>query len=95
MMAKTMADYWVPYAQANKMVTVFPQVNNCWDNGQSVQDTSEPWFPNETYLSNQGFQNNFIMEIINQLKKPISKSEYEYIYEIEDDGITDINVEPV
>ena len=91
-----MADYWVPYAQENDMVLVLPQVNHCWDVGQfnefdavgGIISTEE----NEVndHLTKNGFQMEFMNQIIEQVKKPLDEK-VEYIFEASDDGFNDIN----
>ena len=86
MRAKRMADYWVPYAQENDMVLVLPQVNHCWDVGQfnefdavgGIISTEE----NEVndHLTKNGFQMEFMNQIIEQVKKPLDEK-VEYIFE--------------
>jgi hypothetical protein len=72
-----MADHWVPYAQENDIVLVFPQVSKCWDIGES-KDYSVGAFPNETYLSQRSFQMNFLMQIMSKVFIELDK-DYNYL----------------
>ena len=74
-----MADYWVPHAQENDIVLVFPQVTKCWDVGDG-EANSVGEFPNEIFLTQRGFQMNFMMQILLQIYKPLDK-DYTYIPE--------------
>ena len=90
--AKEMADHWVPYAQENELVLILPQANKCWDYGQDEKNSAERAFPNTNFITQTGFQNNFFMKIIEQVTKPL-ETEYEYFYQVDDDGDADINAE--
>ena len=46
--------YWVPLAEANDLILVFPQVNGKWDVGIDSSNSVEK-FPNKTYLTVRGF----------------------------------------
>ena len=59
-----MADNWVPYAQENKLVLILPQANECFDTSIGKMNNAEATYPNTFYRTKTGFQNRFMMKLI-------------------------------
>ena len=72
-------------------------MNHCWDIGSKEFDAVFDVFPDTSldYLTQSGFQMEFVNQIIEEVKKPLDEN-YEYIFDVGDYGptiSTDINAE--
>ena len=61
---------------------VFPQNNDDWDVGINADDSVGNHY-NYSYLRKDGFQVNFITQLVQRLKLPLDE-DHEYIYEDKD-----------
>ena len=62
-------DRFGPMAAANDMVILAPKATTCWDNWTKY---TEPYTGKDTQYSNRSLQPVFFMEMIKQMKAPLS-----------------------